>query len=148
MTPRMSRVLSDNRDAFSCSEPALAQYPPSPPESLPSSTRPSARVSTVLSLLNDHRKGYLESRWTALDLSPDDYDQLWTVLATDTPLKDHFVDKVRFVIVLHSSCLDFAYTQGAIGTTGLHMNLRLTCECQPRPTTFSLSLLWRKSNLS
>jgi hypothetical protein len=38
--------------------------------------------------------------WTVLDLSPDDYDNWWTILAADLSLKGYVIDKVRLVVLL------------------------------------------------
>jgi len=80
VTPRTFRGLSNvDSNAFS-NDCDLAQGPLSPPRSLASST-PSEQVLAALSLLKDHRKGILDASWTELDLSPDDYDKLCSVLA-------------------------------------------------------------------
>jgi hypothetical protein len=101
VTPRTSRTLSDfNNNAFCCSDPDLAEGPPSPPESSASSPIPSERVSAALNLLKDHRQGVLDACWTVLDLSPDDYDYVWKILATDPSFKGYVADKLRFVILL------------------------------------------------
>jgi hypothetical protein len=84
---------------------------------------PSERVSAVLNLLKDHRKGVLDACWTELDLSPDDYDNLWAILATDPFFKGYVADKLRFVILLSFPVLILAYSDLSIGTTGLHMTL-------------------------
>ena len=100
VTPRTSRTLSDfDNNAFCCSDPDLAQGPPSPPESSASSPTPSERVSAALNLLKDHRKGLSGACWTVLDLSPDDYDNLWTILAADLSLKGYMIDKVLSLIL-------------------------------------------------
>jgi hypothetical protein len=59
-----------------------------------------------------------------LDLSPDDYDNLWTILAVDGPLHGYVVDKVRFVVIPSFVCLVLAYSDLSIGVTGLHMTPR------------------------
>jgi hypothetical protein len=35
-----------------------------------------------------------------LDLSPDDYHNLWAILAADLSLKGYVIDKVRLVVLL------------------------------------------------
>jgi hypothetical protein len=64
----------------------------SPPDLSASSITLSERVSASLNFLRDYRQGILDACWTALDLSPDDYDNSWTVLATDLSLKGYFCE--------------------------------------------------------
>jgi hypothetical protein len=53
-------------------------------------------LGSALRFLRKHRKGIVEARWAVLDFTPDDYDKLWSILVLK-PLKDYFVDKVRYV---------------------------------------------------
>jgi hypothetical protein len=106
VTARTPRNLSDfDNNAFCCSDPHLAQGLLSLSESSAFSPTLSERVSTALNLLKDRRKGVLGASWTKPNLSPADYDSLWTVLATDLPLKGYMIDKVRLVVLLSLSLL-------------------------------------------